>query len=131
MVNLKSSVSRPSPRVEQDRLSWPKSCPPNAARTKNRYLDPEALAAGLYSDDRPNGRFDRRNAPPKQTQLIVNKAGRPYKHENYLGDAVSEWRDQLKLRRNLRLYDARGTAATRLLKRALILRKSRRIWAGL
>lgn len=36
-------------------------------------------------------------------------------HENYLGDAVSTWRDKLKIRKDLRLYDARGTAATRLL----------------
>lgn len=54
--------------------------------------------------------------PASQTRLIVNKAGHPYKHENYLGDAVSEWRDQIKLRKELRLYDARGTAATRLLE---------------
>lgn len=54
--------------------------------------------------------------PHDQTRLIVNKRGQPYQHENYLGDAVSEWRDQIKLRRELRLYDARGTAATRLLE---------------
>lgn len=56
------------------------------------------------------------STPEAQTRLIVNKKGLPYQHENYLGDAVSEWRDQLKLRRELRLYDARGTAATRLLE---------------
>jgi integrase len=54
--------------------------------------------------------------PEDQARLIVNKRGQPYQHENYLGDAVSSWRDQLKLRRELRLYDARGTAATRLLE---------------
>ena len=53
--------------------------------------------------------------PDGQTHLIVNKAGTPYSHENYLGDAVSEWRDKLGIRKELRLYDARGTAATRLL----------------
>ncbi|UFS64360.1 tyrosine-type recombinase/integrase [Paracoccus denitrificans] len=53
--------------------------------------------------------------PAGQTRLIVNKGGDPYQHENYLGDAVSEWRDKLKIRSELRLYDARGTAATRLL----------------
>lgn len=53
--------------------------------------------------------------PPEQTHFIVNKAGQPYQHENYLGDAVSQWRDKLKIRDGLRLYDARGTAATRLL----------------
>lgn len=54
--------------------------------------------------------------PADQARLIVNKRGSPYQHENYLGDAVSQWRDTLKLRRELRLYDARGTAATRLLE---------------
>lgn len=54
--------------------------------------------------------------PKDQDRLIVNKRGLPYQHENYLGDAVSEWRDKAKLRRELRLYDARGTAATRLLE---------------
>lgn len=53
--------------------------------------------------------------PEGQCNFIVNKAGQPYQHENYLGDAVSEWRDRLKIRPELRLYDARGTAATRLL----------------
>lgn len=54
--------------------------------------------------------------PSKQDRIIVTKSGQPYTHENYLGDAVSEWRDKLKLRKALRLYDARGTAATRLLE---------------
>lgn len=53
--------------------------------------------------------------PKGQSHFIVNKAGQPYQHENYLGDAVSQWRDKLKIRSELRLYDARGTAATRLL----------------
>lgn len=53
--------------------------------------------------------------PLNQAHFIVNKAGQPYQHENYLGDAVSTWRDKLKIREGLRLYDARGTAATRLL----------------
>jgi len=53
--------------------------------------------------------------PEGQTHFIANKAGQPYQHENYLGDAVSQWRDTLKIRSALRLYDARGTAATRLL----------------
>ncbi|HHX89632.1 MAG TPA: hypothetical protein GX700_07650 [Paracoccus sp.] len=53
--------------------------------------------------------------PPDQVHFIVNKAGQPYQHENYLGDAISQWRDKLKIPGGLRLYDARGTAATRLL----------------
>lgn len=54
--------------------------------------------------------------PPEQDRLLVNQGGTPYQHENYLGDAVSTWRDKLKLRKELRLYDTRGTAATRLLE---------------
>jgi hypothetical protein len=53
--------------------------------------------------------------PADQDRLITNQRGQPYQHENYLGDAVSTWRDKLKLRKALRLYDARGTAATKLL----------------
>lgn len=49
------------------------------------------------------------------TILLCNQRGQPYRHQNYLGDAVSSWRDKLQLRKELRLYDARGTAATRLL----------------
>lgn len=52
----------------------------------------------------------------EQNVFLVNKGGQLYQHENYLGDAVSSWRDTLKLRSELRLYDARGTAATRLLE---------------
>ena len=55
------------------------------------------------------------DTPAEQSHFIVNKGGAPYQHENYLGDAVSQWRDKLKIRNGLRLYDARGTAATRLL----------------
>lgn len=54
--------------------------------------------------------------PTSQPVFLANKAGRPYQHENYLGDAVSTWRAKLQLRSELRLYDARGTAATRLLE---------------
>lgn len=47
--------------------------------------------------------------------LLRSKSGKPWAHENSLGEAVSEWRDRLGIRSELRLYDARGTAATRLL----------------
>lgn len=40
-----------------------------------------------------------------------------------LGDAVSTWRDKLGLRSELRLYDARGTAATRLFQAGAELRE--------
>lgn len=56
------------------------------------------------------------DTPAGRATFLVNKGGHPYQHENYLGDAVSSWRDTLKLRSELRLYDARGTAATRLLE---------------
>lgn len=61
--------------------------------------------------------------PAGQDRLLVNKGGEPYSHENYLGDAVSTWRTKLKLRPELRLYDARGTAATRLLEAGAELRE--------
>lgn len=54
--------------------------------------------------------------PEQQARLIANKRGEPYQHENYLGDAVSTWRDKIKIRAELQLKDARGTAATRLLE---------------
>lgn len=64
--------------------------------------------------------------PDSETVFLRGKHGHPYSHENYLGDAVSEWRDRINataekagmpapIRKGLRLYDARGTAATRLL----------------
>ncbi len=61
--------------------------------------------------------------PDARSQILVNQGGEPYKHENYLGDAVSAWRDRLKIRKELRLYDARGTAATRLLEAGAELRE--------
>lgn len=54
--------------------------------------------------------------PETQDRIRVNQGGEPCQHENYLGDAVTTWRDKLKLRKELRLYDIRGTAATRLLE---------------
>lgn len=61
--------------------------------------------------------------PATQSVIITNRAGQPYTHENYLGDAVSSWRDKLHLRPELRLYDARGTAATRLFQAGAELRE--------
>ncbi|MDB6454450.1 hypothetical protein [Falsirhodobacter sp. 20TX0035] len=46
----------------------------------------------------------------------MNHEGEPYQHKNYLGDAVTTWRDKLKLRKELRLDNTCGTAATRLLE---------------
>lgn len=61
--------------------------------------------------------------PSGMTHFSVNKAGQPCSHENYLGDAVSQWRDRLGIRFTLRLYDARSTAATRLLMADATLRE--------
>ncbi|MEY8099808.1 tyrosine-type recombinase/integrase [Falsihalocynthiibacter sp. S25ZX9] len=48
-------------------------------------------------------------------RLLTNSRGEVFATENGLGDVVAKWRDNLKIRKVLRLYDARGTAATRLL----------------
>lgn len=61
--------------------------------------------------------------PAAQSSIITNLRGAQYQDENYLGDAVSTWRDKLGLRRDLRLYDARGTAATRLFQAGADLRE--------
>lgn len=53
--------------------------------------------------------------PKDQPTFLVASDGKPFAHENQLGKVVSVHRDRLKLRKELRLYDARGTAATRLL----------------
>ena len=54
--------------------------------------------------------------PPEQSRIIVWQQGKPYKTARKLGQLVSRWRDELGLRKNLRLYDARGTAVTRLVR---------------
>lgn len=65
--------------------------------------------------------------PKEQSIFLVGQKGNPYQNANYLGDAVSSARDRivseytssglpLPFRPDLRLYDARGAAATRLLK---------------
>lgn len=55
--------------------------------------------------------------------LIVTKSGEPCQHENCLDDAVSAWRDRLKIRAKLRLYDAGGATTTRLLEAGTNLRE--------
>ncbi|WP_431299420.1 tyrosine-type recombinase/integrase [Tabrizicola sp. BL-A-41-H6] len=55
------------------------------------------------------------DATPKgQMLLLVNEAGQKWATQNSLGKTVSKWRDKAGIRPELRLYDARGTAATRL-----------------
>lgn len=63
------------------------------------------------------------DASPAGGPFLRTQSGRPWTHENYLGDAVGRWRDALGLRKDLRLYDARGTAATRLLDAGAELRE--------
>lgn len=55
------------------------------------------------------------DATPKgQMLLLVNSEGRQFSNPDHLGRAVSIYRDKTGVRRELHLYDARGTAATRL-----------------
>lgn len=53
--------------------------------------------------------------PDGQETYLATQTGAPWSHEDQLGATVRKWRDKLKIRSELRLYDARGTAATRLL----------------
>ncbi|MCW3784191.1 tyrosine-type recombinase/integrase [Defluviimonas salinarum] len=54
--------------------------------------------------------------PKDQDTFIVNSEGRPFANSNSLGKLISDWRDELGLRKELHLYDARGTAVTRLVR---------------
>ena len=57
-----------------------------------------------------------RETPEDQDHLIVASDGKPFRTSEALGSTVSHWRDQLGIRKQLRLYDARGTAVTRLVR---------------
>lgn len=52
--------------------------------------------------------------PKDQLLLLVNSEGKQFSHPDHLGRAVSIYRDKAGVRKELHLYDARGTAATRL-----------------
>ena len=54
--------------------------------------------------------------PEDQERIIVAADGKNFTNSDSMGRAISEWRDRLGIRRELRLYDARGTAVTRLLR---------------
>lgn len=56
------------------------------------------------------------STPIDQMFFCVGKKGQQYRHEDQLGEAVSRERDRLGIRKELKLYDTRGTAATRILK---------------
>lgn len=97
LVNLSRQHIHPTPRGQRI-VIW--------TRKRNRMASiPVTAAMAALIAATPQG----------QDRLLVNQSGAPYSHENYLGDAVSTWRDKIGLRRDLHLYDARGTAATRLL----------------
>lgn len=59
--------------------------------------------------------------PPDQERIIVSSDGEPFAQTDSLGQLVSEWRDALGIRSEVRLYDARGTKVTRLLRAGLNL----------
>lgn len=52
--------------------------------------------------------------PPNRLLILVGSRGGAFNDPNRIGQIVSIWRDKLGLRKELQLYDARGTAATRL-----------------
>lgn len=54
--------------------------------------------------------------PADQERIIVTAKGKPFEQTDTLGQLISEWRDTLGIRSELRLYDARGTAVTRLVR---------------
>lgn len=96
------------------RLSWEHIHPTQQGRRIAIWTQKRKRLASIPVTERMAQMLD--STPQRQVRLIVNKSGEPYQHENYLGDAVGVWRDKLKIRKELRLYDARGTAATRLLE---------------
>lgn len=54
--------------------------------------------------------------PADQDRILLTGEGIPFGTTGNLGRTVSEWRDTLGIRRELKLYDARGTAVTRLVR---------------
>ena len=64
-----------------------------------------------------------KSLPKDQFQVLVGANGVPFKSENSLGSVVSKYRNIAGIRKELRLYDARGTAATKLFKANLSLRE--------
>lgn len=56
------------------------------------------------------------DTPPDQDTILISGKGSPFKVAAGLGVAVGKHMRRLGIKRDLRLYDARGNAATRLLK---------------
>lgn len=61
--------------------------------------------------------------PKDRFLILANEQGQKWASQNSLGKTVSKWRDKLGIRPELRLYDARGTAATRLFQADASLRE--------
>ncbi len=61
------------------------------------------------------------DSTPKNRLLILTYAGGKPLTPHRASEGVRQWRDKAKLSDDLRLYDARGTAATRLLNAGLSL----------
>lgn len=53
--------------------------------------------------------------PADQDYVLVTSTGKQWGNEDHLGATVSKWRNEIGVRKAVTLYDARGTAATRLL----------------
>jgi integrase len=60
------------------------------------------------------------NTPKDRLLILTNASGGPLSPHR-ASEGVRQWRDKAKLSSDLRLYDARGTAATRLLNSGLSL----------
>jgi integrase len=61
--------------------------------------------------------------PSDQVMILVGAKGQPFAKSPSLGQAVQRRRDEAGLRKELRLYDARGTAVTRLFEAGANLRE--------
>lgn len=57
-----------------------------------------------------------KETPADQNLILVNSRNRQFPHNLSIGDLISTWRDRIGIRKELRLQDARGTAATRLFR---------------
>ena len=61
--------------------------------------------------------------PLEQDYVLTNSNGKPWANPNNLGRAVAKWRDHVGIRKELHLYDARGTAAKRFLNASFNLQE--------
>jgi integrase len=57
-----------------------------------------------------------RELPAAQEHIVVGADGRPFHTANSLGALVNDWRNRVGIRKELRFYDCRGTAVTRLVR---------------